>query len=89
MKMTKKMAYTWSGYVGTVSPFGKKLLAAGIDTHRATNMPIEMKQLDEDFTPIIKDITNTKIILDGHPYTLIGMDMVADMKFDIRRNPNY
>ena len=62
VKMTKKMAYTWSGYVGTVSPFGKKLLAAGIDTHRATNMPIqaklridpatatinvEMKQLDE------------------------------------------
>ena len=48
VKMTKKMAHTWSGYVGTVSPFGKKLLAAGIDTHRATNMPIEMKQLDED-----------------------------------------
>ena len=48
-------------------------------------MPIEMKQLDEDFTPIIKDITNTKIILDGHPYTL----MVEVMKFDIRRNPNY
>ena len=52
-------------------------------------MPIEMKQLDKDFNPIIKDITNTKIILDGHPYTLIGMDMVEDMKFDIRRNPNY
>merc|ERR1712025_1276711 len=35
------MGLTYSGYVGTVSPFTNELLAAGINEHRAVNIPIK------------------------------------------------
>jgi hypothetical protein len=41
LKSSKKMAYSWSGYAGIVSPFGDELLAAGVDSHRALNFPIK------------------------------------------------
>ena len=36
----KKVAYSYSGYVGVISPFTSQLMAAGVDTHRAMNIPM-------------------------------------------------
>merc|ERR1712121_430648 len=36
----KKVAYSYSGYVGHLCPFTNQLMAAGVDTHRAINIPI-------------------------------------------------
>ena len=50
-------------------------------------MPIEMKQLDEDFTPIIKDITNTKVIkieaLKNKLETTVGQELGLDIKLEM------
>merc|ERR1712055_1014663 len=35
-----KVAYSYSGYVGHLCPFTNQLMAAGVDTHRAINIPI-------------------------------------------------
>merc|ERR1719250_424199 len=70
LKLAKKAAFTYSGYVGTVSPFTNELLAAGINEHRAMNIPVKtvvevapkshklkivMKQIDE-ITPSMTSI---------------------------------
>merc|ERR1719250_538097 len=70
LKLAKKSAFTYSGYVGTVSPFTNELLAAGINEHRAMNIPVKavvevapkshklrivMKQIDE-ITPSMTSI---------------------------------
>merc|ERR1719312_2037367 len=70
LKLAKKAAFTYSGYVGTVSPFTNELLAAGINEHRAVNIPVKavvevapkkhsmkivMKQIDE-ITPSMTSI---------------------------------
>merc|ERR1719462_601395 len=36
----KKVAYSYSGYVGHICPFTRQLMAAGVDTHRAINVPM-------------------------------------------------
>jgi hypothetical protein len=41
LETSKKMAYSWSGYAGIVSPFGEQLLAAGVDSNRAVHLPIK------------------------------------------------
>jgi len=75
LKLAKKAAFTYSGYVGTVSPFTNELLVAGINEHRATNIPVKavvevapkehslkivMKQIDE--------ITPSMTSIDMHHY---------------------
>jgi len=40
VNVAQKAAYTYSGYVGTISPFTQELLVAGINQHRASNIPI-------------------------------------------------
>eukprot|EP00092_Neocalanus_flemingeri_P041113 GFUD01044771.1.p1 GENE.GFUD01044771.1~~GFUD01044771.1.p1 ORF type:complete len:1713 (+),score=410.65 GFUD01044771.1:554-5140(+) len=75
LKVTKKAAFTYNGYVGVVCPFTNKLLAAGINEHRAINIPIKtvveivpgtssmkivMKQIDE--------VTPTTTSIDLHHY---------------------
>merc|ERR1711970_1227557 len=77
LKLAKKAAFTYSGYVGTVSPFTNELLAAGINEHRAVNIPVKvvvevapknnslkivMKQIDE--------ITPSMTAIDMHHYQL-------------------
>merc|ERR1719292_31186 len=39
LELSKKLSYTYNGYAGTVCPFTQELLAAGINIHRATNIP--------------------------------------------------
>jgi len=41
INVAKKAAYTYNGYVGTVSPFTQELVAAGINAHRAVNIPLK------------------------------------------------
>ena len=36
----KKVAYSYSGYVGHICPFTQQLMAAGVDTHRHINIPV-------------------------------------------------
>merc|ERR1711887_145110 len=77
LKLSKKAAFTYSGYVGTISPFTNELLAAGINEHRAVNIPVKvvvevapknnslkivMKQIDE--------ITPSMTAIDMHHYQL-------------------
>merc|ERR1711970_775048 len=77
LKLAKKAAFTYGGYVGTVSPFTNELLAAGINEHRAMNVPVKtvvevapkthslkivMKQIDE--------ITPSMTAIDMHHYQL-------------------
>ena len=38
--IVKKVAYSYSGYVGHLCPFTNQLMAAGVDTHRAINLPM-------------------------------------------------
>merc|ERR1712114_32645 len=38
--VVKKVAYSYSGYVGHLCPFTNQLMAAGVDTHRAINLPM-------------------------------------------------
>jgi len=77
LKFAKKIAYNHNGFVGTICPFTKELLAAGINQHRAINIPIKtvveiapkthtiklvMKQIDE--------VTPTTAAVDMHHYHL-------------------
>jgi len=81
LKIAKKAAFTYSGYVGTVSPFTNELLVAGINEHRAINIPVKaiievapkthslkivMKQIDE-ITPSMTAIDMTYYAL--KPFT--------------------
>merc|ERR1711936_402966 len=43
LELSKKLSYTYNGYAGTVCPFTKEMLAAGINIHRATNIPVTTK----------------------------------------------
>merc|ERR1711973_93653 len=43
VELSKKLSYTYNGYAGTVCPFTQELLAAGINIHRATNIPVTTK----------------------------------------------
>jgi hypothetical protein len=43
VELSKKLSYTYHGYAGTFCPFTKKLLTAGINIHRATNIPLTTK----------------------------------------------
>jgi len=54
LKTSKKIAYSWSGFVGTISPFTKDLLAAGVDVHRAINVPVHMATKVEPMTGTLK-----------------------------------
>merc|ERR1719178_145441 len=40
MELSYKTGYTYNGFAGTICPFTQELLAAGINIHRATNMPM-------------------------------------------------
>jgi len=39
VSVTSKASYTYNGYAGTVCPFTQELLVAGINVHRAVNVP--------------------------------------------------
>ena len=41
LEVANKMSYTYNGFAGTICPFTKELLAAGINIHRATNLPVK------------------------------------------------
>ena len=41
LEVSNKMAYTFNGYAGTVCPFTQEMLVAGINIHRANNMPVK------------------------------------------------
>merc|ERR1719489_426460 len=43
LELSKKLSYTYNGYAGTFCPFTKEMLAAGINIHRATNIPVTTK----------------------------------------------
>merc|ERR1711887_397030 len=88
LKLAKKAAFTYSGYVGTVSPFTNELLAAGINEHRAMNIPakvvvevapkthslkIVMKQIDE--------ITPSMTAIDMHHYQVTPFTAMKPLVF--------
>jgi len=91
MKIAKKAAVTYSGYVGTVSPFTGELIAAGINEHRAVNLPIQVSlniiPVDGSIKMALKqidDITPTTTAIDVHhyhmmPFTAIKPVVFADM----------
>merc|ERR1712142_458010 len=43
LELSKKLSYTYNGHAGTIFPFTQKMLAAGINIHRATNIPVTTK----------------------------------------------
>ena len=43
LELSKKLSYTYNGHAGTLCPFTQKMLTAGINIHRATNMPFTTK----------------------------------------------
>jgi len=43
LNLSKKLSYTYNGHAGTICPFTQKMLAAGINIHRATNIPVTTK----------------------------------------------
>merc|ERR1719219_1925059 len=43
LELSKKLSYTYNGHAGTVCPFTKQMLTAGINIHRATNIPVNTK----------------------------------------------
>merc|ERR1719428_796009 len=43
LELSKKLSYTYNGHAGTVCPFTKQMLTAGINIHRATNIPVITK----------------------------------------------
>merc|ERR1712055_645549 len=43
LELSKKLSYTYNGYAGTFCPFSQEMLAAGINIHRATNIPVTTK----------------------------------------------
>ena len=43
LELSKKLSYTYNGHAGTVCPFTQQMLTAGINIHRATNMPVTTK----------------------------------------------
>merc|ERR1711970_616445 len=88
LKLAKKAAFTYGGYVGTVSPFTNELLAAGINEHRAMNVPVKtvvevapkthslkivMKQLDE--------ITPSMTSIDMHHYHVTPFTAMKPLVF--------
>merc|ERR1719312_693496 len=88
LKLAKKAAFTYSGYVGTVSPFTNELLAAGINEHRAMNIPVKavvevapkthsmkivMKQIDE--------ITQSMTSIDMHHYQVTPFTAMKPLVF--------
>merc|ERR1719204_2166541 len=50
----KKAAYSYSGYVGHICPFTHQLMAAGVDTHRSTNVPVQASIMLEIATGTVK-----------------------------------
>merc|ERR1712226_1349614 len=54
VKMANKFAYTWSGFAGVVSPFTMELLAAGVNSHRAVNIPVKTEMRIEPTTGTVK-----------------------------------
>merc|ERR1719289_796815 len=88
LKLAKKAAFTYGGYVGTVSPFTNELLAAGINEHRAMNIPVKtvvevapkthslkivMKQIDE--------ITPSMTSIDMHHYHVTPFTAMKPLVF--------
>merc|ERR1719381_119188 len=43
VSVTHKGSYTYNGYAGTVCPFTQELLVAGINVHRAVNVPSKVQ----------------------------------------------
>merc|ERR1712142_932367 len=43
LELSKKLSYTYNGYAGTFCPFTQEMLAAGINIHRAINIPVTTK----------------------------------------------
>jgi len=43
VSVATKASYTYNGYAGTVCPFTQELLAAGINVHRAVNIPSKVQ----------------------------------------------
>jgi len=43
LELSKKLSYTYNGQAGTVCPFSQQMLTAGINIHRATNIPVTTK----------------------------------------------
>merc|ERR1712180_136318 len=54
VKMTPKFSYAWSSYAGVVSPFTMELLAAGVSSHRAVNIPVRTEIRIEPTTGTLK-----------------------------------
>jgi hypothetical protein len=91
LKTHKKSATSWTGYAGVISPFTKELIAAGVNTHRAINVPaqtmikleprtgalkIEMKQMDE-VTPMMANVDFVHYHV--HPFTTIKPLVFQDL----------
>ena len=72
LDLIKKIAYTYNGYVGTVSPFTGELLAAGINIHRSTNLPFSTKaKLDTNAGALmlkVEQLSKTPSNIDVHHY---------------------
>merc|ERR1719259_743512 len=53
VSVTSKASYTYNGYAGTVCPFTQELLVAGINVHRAVNVPskghVEVEPMNGQF----------------------------------------
>jgi len=54
MELSYKTGYTYNGFAGTICPFTQELLAAGINIHRATNMPMNTMVEFEPKTSLLK-----------------------------------
>ena len=67
MELSYKTGYTYNGFVGTVCPFTEELLAAGINVHRATNMPLKTMVEVEPKTSLLKvTMTQSESVLSSN-----------------------
>merc|ERR1719462_1020097 len=95
LELSKKLSYTYNGYAGTVCPFTQELLAAGINIHRATNIPVTTKvevqpqtskKSLKDMTPLVLH-SNTKVVKSkASPKTFqasFGESFGVDMKLKV------
>merc|ERR1719436_1314289 len=90
VELSKKLSYTYNGHAGTFCPFTKQMLTAGINIHRATNIPVTTKvelepqtsKLTITMSPSSQVNSNTEKIDVHHyhvkPYTVMKPSVYQD-----------
>merc|ERR1711936_733994 len=64
MDLSTKTSYTYNGHAGTYCPWTKELLVAGLNMHRATNMPLKtMIEVDPKTSLLKVSLTQSEKVL--------------------------